>query len=286
MLRLAAVDLGATSGRVMLGTVGPGEVFLREVRRFRNEPIQDGPTLSWDIPALYRETTSGLHMAGSVDGIGIDSWAVDYGLLDSRRSLLAMPAHYRDSRTAAVIDKVHAAVPPPELYAINGLQTLPFNTIYQLVADDRLNQAETMLLIPDLVAFWLTGVVGAERTNASTTGLYDARRQDWALELAARVGIPTHVLPPLRAAGTIIGPTKDGVPVVAVGSHDTASAVVGVPAAQGTKFAYISSGTWSLVGVERSKPLLAPAARLAGFSNEGGVDGTTRFLRNVMGLWV
>jgi rhamnulokinase len=283
-VRLAAVDLGATSGRVMLGTVGPGSVDLLEVHRFPNNPVQIGPTLHWDIQALYREALAGLRAAGAIDGIGIDSWAVDYGLLDAAGKLLGNPVHYRDGRTAAVLDKVHAAV--PDLYAVNGLQRLPFNTVYQLVSEDRLDQAETMLLIPDLLAYWLTGELGAERTNASTTGLYDARSQEWAVGLAEQLGIPARLLPALRSAGSIIGPTENGVPVVAVGSHDTASAVLGVPAEPGTRFGYISSGTWSLVGVELPEPLLTEDARLAGFSNEGGVDGTTRFLRNVMGLWV
>jgi rhamnulokinase len=291
-LRLAAVDLGATSGRVILGVLESGTLELTEVHRFPNGPVEEEQRLRWDAPYLYREAIAGLRKAGPLDGIGIDSWAVDYGLLDRRHTLMGLPVHYRDSRTAAVIDRVHAKVSPTELYAVNGLQTLPFNTVYQLASetDDQLKQAETVLLIPDLLGYWLTGKMGAERTNASTTGLYDARSREWALTLTERIGISSRLLPPLRSAGTVIGPALFGplleTPVIAVASHDTASAVIGVPAARDTRFAYISSGTWSLVGVELDEPLLTEEARLAGFSNEGGVDGTTRFLRNVMGLWV
>jgi rhamnulokinase len=296
-LRLAAVDLGATSGRVMVGTVGPGVLTLQEVHRFGNGPVQaaDG-SLHWDIDRLRREMLTGLRAAGRVDGIGIDAWAIDYGLLDGSGSLLGDPYCYRDSRTDGIREKVLALVPDAELYATTGLQQLPFNTIYQLAAEATLDDVATMLLVPDLLAFWLTGEVGAEATNASTTQLYDVRRRSWATGLAERVDVPAGILPPLREPGDVVGRLLPGVaeatglpaatPVVAVGSHDTASAVVGVPAAEGSSFAYISSGTWSLVGVELDAPVLSEEARAADFTNEGGVDATIRFLRNVMGLWV
>lgn len=300
--RLAAVDLGATSGRVMLGEVGPDSVVLREAHRFANGPVRLGATLHWDVLGSYRETLAGLRAAGAlgggIDGIGIDSWAVDYGLLDRDGALLGNPVCYRDSRTDGIAESVHERVPAADLWRVTGLRALPFNTIYQLLSEvdgPRLAAAETMLLIPDLLGYWLTGEVGAERTNASTTGLYDARRREWA-DLAARVGIPPRLLAPLRSAGDLVGRTAPavtaelgagaGVPVVAVGSHDTASAVIGVPAAAGSDFAYISSGTWSLVGMELAEPVLTERARRAGFSNEAGIDGTTRLLRNVTGLWV
>lgn len=285
MRRVAAVDLGASSGRVMAGTVGPSVLEVSEVRRFANGGVRAGPVLYWDILGLYRETLAGIREAGRVDGVGIDSWAVDYGLLDERGALLGNPVHYRDSRT----DGITVPVPDRELYDVTGLQQLPFNTLYQLVAEgDRLDAAATMLLIPDLLNYWLTGEIGAERTNASTTQLYDVRARTWALSLASRVGIPPRLLPPLRDPGTVVGQARElsGVPVVAVGSHDTASAVVAVPASPGTNFAYISSGTWSLAGLELPAPELSDAALAANFTNEGGVDGTIRFLRNVMGLWV
>jgi sugar (pentulose or hexulose) kinase len=297
-LRLAAVDLGATSGRVMVAGVGPERLELDEVLRFANGAVVEDGRLVWDIDALYAGILTGLERiaaSGPLDGIGIDSWGVDYGLLDADGRLLGNPYSHRDRRTDGVGEKVVAEVGAAELYAVNGLQQLPFNTIYQLVAalgTPELTAARTMLLIPDLLGHRLTGEVGAERTNASTTGLYDVRSRQWATDLAARVGVPTGLLPPLREPGSVLGPVLAsasealaGVPVVAVGSHDTASAVVGVPAGD-EPFAYISSGTWSLVGLELDDPVLTEDARLADFTNETGVDGTIRFLRNVMGLWV
>lgn len=303
-LRLAAVDLGASSGRVMVGTVGlvsdgersDGVLTLEEVHRFPNGPTSADGSLRWDIGRLHREILTGLRAAGQVDAIGIDSWAVDYGLVDAAGELLGEPYCYRDGRTTDVPEKVRAAVTAEELYTITGVQHLPFNTIYQLLAEDALAEAASMLLIPDLLGYWLTGQVGAEATNASTTQLYDVRERAWAGELAERIGLPSRILPPLRRPGDIVGRLLPEVvsatglsqttPVIAVGSHDTASAVVGVPAAPDTSFAYISSGTWSLVGVELDEPVLTAAAREANFTNEGGVDSTIRFLKNVMGLWV
>lgn len=305
---MAAVDLGASSGRVILGRVGPGLLDLEEVHRFGNEPVAlpegDGTGLHWDVVGLYREVLTGLgKVAGRLlpgerlAGIGIDSWAVDYGLLDSRGALLGTPYCYRDARTAAGVAAVHALVPHAELYTRNGLQFLPFNTLYQLKAErpDRLAAASTMLLIPDLLAYWLTGSRTAEITNASTTGLLDVRTRAWDVELLGRLGLDPALLPDLVEPGDWIGGLTDdaaartglpaGVPVLAVGSHDTASAVVGVPAATQT-FGYISSGTWSLVGLELPGPVLSTDSRLANFTNEGGVDSTVRYLRNVMGLWL
>lgn len=292
MSTFAAVDLGASSGRVMVGRVEAGAVSLEAVNRFANEPVRVGATLHTDVLALYRGVLEGLRLAGPVDGVGIDSWAVDYGLLDATGALLGNPVHYRDARTDGVPERVAALVGEEKLYALTGLQKMPFNTIYQLVAaagTPQLEAARRLLLIPDLLAYWLTGEVGAEFTNASTTQLLDLRSGQWAGELMTSLGIRPALFPPLRAPGTVIGPVRAaigvGTPdVIAVGSHDTASAVVGVPAA-GPEFAYISCGTWSLVGVELDAPVLTEASRLANFTNEGGVDGTVRYLRNVMGLW-
>lgn len=301
-VRVAAVDLGATSGRIMAGTVSPGGLHLEELHRFPNGAVRAHGALHWDVLGLHREMLAGIRAVaatGPLHGIGIDSWAVDYGLLDRDGHLLGNPHSHRDARTDGVAARVAAVVPPEEMYAVTGLQQLPFTTIYQLVAargSAALEAAETLLLLPDLLAYWLTGEAGAERTNASTTGLYDVRTGEWSRELAQRLGLPWGVLPPLRDPGAVIGPVLGDVgrqagipkrvPVVAVGSHDTASAVVGVPAAEGERFAYISSGTWSLVGLELDAPVLTEAARAADFTNEGGVDGTIRFLKNVMGLWV
>jgi rhamnulokinase len=306
-----AVDLGASSGRVMLARVSSGGVDLQEVHRFGNEPVHlleaGGPALHWDVIGLYRDILAGLrsardHLADgeTIASIGIDGWAVDYGLLDRRGELLGVPYCYRDDRTTrpgSGVERVHAVVPHSELYSRNGLQFLPFNTLYQLAAEpsDRLAAAQTMLLLPDLLAYWLTGEARAEVTNASTTGLLDVRTRSWDLDLAGRLDIPARLLPPLIEAGDTLGTllphvaTATGLPqstpVVAVGSHDTASAVVGVPATS-DRFAYISSGTWSLVGLELPEPVLTPDSRAANFTNEGGVDGRIRYLRNVMGLWV
>ena len=301
-LTLAAVDLGASSGRVMAARVGPERLDLREVHRFPNRPVRTAGTLHWDVLGLYAGVLDGLRAAGreagQLDGVGIDSWAVDHGLLDADGALLGNPVHYRDARHATAVPAVHAVVPPEELYRVSGLQHLPFNTVFQLAAAQGTAQAaaaRTALLVPDLLAYWLTGAVGAEVTNASTTGLLDATTREWSEELVDRLGFDRALFPPLRQPGERLGEltgevlTETGltgpVPVVAVGSHDTASAVVGVPAAT-EKFAYVSCGTWSLVGVELEKPVLTEASRAAGFTNELGVDGTVRYLRNVMGLWL
>jgi rhamnulokinase len=301
-LTLAAVDLGASSGRVMAARVGPERLDLHEVHRFPNRPVRTAGTLHWDVLALHAGILDGLRAAGRdlgrLDGVGIDSWAVDHGLLDADGALLGNPVHYRDARHETAVPAVHAVVPPEELYRVNGLQHLPFNTVFQLAAARGTAQsaaARTALLVPDLLAYWLAGAVGAEVTNASTTGLLDATTREWSWELVDRLGLDRGLFPPLRQPGERLGELRDDVlaetgltgpvPVVAVGSHDTASAVAGVPAAT-EKFAYVSCGTWSLVGVELEKPVLTEASRAAGFTNELGVDGTVRYLRNVMGLWL
>ena len=298
----AAVDLGASSGRVMTARVGADRLDLHEVHRFPNRPVRTAGTLHWDVLGLYTGVLDGLRAAGRdtgrLDGIGIDSWAVDYGLLDADGVLLGNPLHYRDGRHETAVPAVHAAVPPEELYRVNGLQHLPFNTVFQLAAARDTAQfasARHVLLIPDLLAYWFTGAIGAEVTNASTTGLLDATTRRWAEQLIDRLELPRELFPPLRQPGELLGELRDDVlaetgltgpvPVTAVGSHDTASAVVGVPAAD-DRFAYVSCGTWSLVGVELDKPVLTDESRAAGFTNELGVDGTVRYLRNVMGLWL
>lgn len=274
------MDLGASSGRVVVAEVGPDRLELREAHRFPNIPVLAGGTLYWDILRLYRGVLEGLSAAGQVDGIGIDSWAVDYGLLDERGQLLGNPVHYRDSRTEGWSEGAG-----PEVWARTGVAAQPFNTLNQLAADagsPQLALARHLLLIPDLIAYWLTGEIGAELTNASTTQLLDARTRQWAPDLVK--GADPAILPPIRRPGERIG-SADGTPVLAVGSHDTASAVAAVPALD-AHFAYISCGTWSLVGVETAQPVLSEAARLAGFTNELGVGGGVRFLRNVTGLWL
>ena len=293
---VAAVDLGATSGRVMLGYVGDGMLRLEPVARFRNGPVTGENGLHWDFSALHRSVVDGLAAAVAAEpaiaSVGIDSWAVDYGLLRDGE-LLGEPFHYRDARSERGVKAVHEVVPFAELYRRNGLQFLPFNTLYQYAAETRLSEAEVALLIPDLVAYLLTGALVAERTNASTTGLVDVRGGEWDAELLDRLGVPASLLPPLVSPGDPLGTLRPdlvaevGIPlqVIAVGSHDTASAVVAVPMTS-PNAAYISCGTWGLVGVELDSPVLSDAAREANFTNEGGVDGRVRFLHNVTGLWL
>ena len=300
---VAAVDLGATSGRVIVGHVdaAAGRLELDHVARFPNGPVRLASGLHWDFTGLYRDLTRGLADAfrrePGVASIGVDSWAVDYGLLRGDR-MLGEPFHYRDERNERAVERVHAVVPFEELYRRNGLQFLPFNTVYQLAAeqsDGLLDLADSMLLIPDLIGFQLTGTRVAELTNASTTGLVGVETGEWDYELMERLGLEASVLPRLVSPGASLGGLRPdvaadlgapaGVEVVAVGSHDTASAVVAVPM-RPESAAYISCGTWGLVGVELEQPVTTDAAREANFTNEGGVDGRVRFLHNVMGLWL
>ncbi|WP_314451039.1 rhamnulokinase family protein [uncultured Microbacterium sp.] len=288
---VAAVDLGATSGRVMIGRVGDGVLELEQVARFPNGPVEREDGWHWDIDQLWVQVRAGLAEAlrrePSIESVGIDAWAVDYGLLGEDGDLLAEPFHYRDERTARGVDAVHAVVPFEELYHRNGLQFLPFNTVYQYAVDAQLAETQTSLLIPDLLAERLTGRRVAERTNASTTGLLDVRTGEWDAELSGKLCIPLSVLPPLVDPGETVGLAAEfaSLPVVAVGSHDTASAVVAVPMSS-PNAAYISCGTWGLVGLELEAPIVTDAARAANFTNEGGVDGRIRFLHNVTGLWL
>ena len=308
---VAAVDLGATSGRVILGRVDgrAGTLELDHVARFPNGPVRLASGLHWDLTGLLRDLTNGLADAfrrdTAVASIGVDSWAVDYALLRGDR-MLGDPFHYRDERNEAGVEAVHAMVPFDELYRRNGLQFLPFNTVYQLAAERDtasdgarpegwLDLADSLLLIPDLIGFQLTGAKLAERTNASTTGLLGVETGEWDDDLIERLGFPASVFAPLVSPGESLGGLRrriaadlgapSGVEVVAVGSHDTASAVVAVPM-RAESAAYISCGTWGLVGVELERPVLTDAAREANFTNEGGVDGRVRFLHNVMGLWL
>ncbi len=298
---VAAVDLGATSGRVVLGHVAHDALSIRPVARFANRPVRTIDGLHWDVLGLYRSALEGLAAAvreePGLSSIGVDSWAVDYALLRNGR-MLGEPFHYRDDRTAAAVAAVHATVPADELYRLNGLQHLPFNTLFQLAADQRagmLGAADTMLLVPDLFSFWLTGAQVAERTNASTTGLLNLDAASWNGALIDRLGFPRSLLRELAEPGSALGSllpevaqelgSARRIAVTAVGSHDTASAIVAVPA-KDEHFAYISCGTWGLVGVELERAVVSEESRIANFTNEGGVDGRVRYLHNVMGLWL
>ena len=317
-VHIGAVDLGASSGRVMVGTLADGRIDLTQTRRFTNGaiplPTREGERLFWDMLHLWNEVREGLLTAvrdvGPLSAIGIDTWGVDYGLVNGSGTLSAQVHAYRSERTRGIPERVFAKIPASEIYAINGLQVQEFNTMFQLVAQARDNgiprtsngaYARTLLLLPDLLACFLTGQRVAEVTNASTTGLVDARLRAWSRPLLERLrtelGLDLDgVLPDIVEPGTLIGPVRreslevfgpDGspTPVIAVGSHDTASAVVAVPAA-GADFAYISCGTWSLVGLELDEPVLTLASQAANFTNELGVDHTVRYLKNIMGLWV
>ncbi|GEK79235.1 rhamnulokinase [Agrococcus baldri] len=295
---VAAIDLGATSGRVVRAEVSRTSLRLDEIARFENRPVRVGDGLHWSVLGLYDQAMQGVATAsrgGALASVAVDSWAVDYGLL-RLGSLLGIPFSYRDDRTMRGLELVDAVIPQPELYARCGLQRMPFTTINQLAVDRErglLEVADGLLMLPDLFGYWMTGRMVAEATNASTTGLL---RLDgtWDAELMARFGIPVSLMAELVEPGTRIGPVDEtarthfgieGAPdVLAVGSHDTASAVVGVP--MGPDAAYISSGTWSLVGIETAAPIATGEALDAQFTNEGGVDGRNRFLKNVMGLWI
>ena len=305
-----AVDLGASSGRVMLGAWDGTRIDLRELHRFPNGPVAVRGHLYWDVLRLWQEIQTGIARYAAEDGaplagIGIDTWAVDFALLDGAGRLLGNPYHYRDPRTQGSAEQVDRRITPAALYAQTGIQRLPFNTLYQLAAmqaahDPLLDVAHTLLLIPDLFHYWLTGRAVAEYTNATTTAFYNAQAGGWAITLLETLELPVQILPPVVAPGTILGELlpevreqtgpRQPAPVIAVGTHDTASAVAAVPGLDG-RSAYISSGTWSLVGIETPAPILSEQARTRNFTNEGGVGGVLserriRFLKNVGGLWL
>jgi rhamnulokinase len=295
-----AFDLGAESGRAMVGRFDGDRLELEEVRRFPTPSVRLPDGLYWDALGVFAQLTAGLaevRASGEVvRSVGIDSWAVDFGLLDGRGALIANPLSYRDGRGASFMPEALSRVPAAEIFSTTGIQFLPINTLFQLLAlEEVLERAETLLLMPDLLAYWLTGERHAEATNASTTQLLDARRGDWAQELIERLGLPGRIFPAVVQPGSILGGLlphvaeatrlRRSTPVTAVASHDTASAVVAAPLASPTA-AYISSGTWSLVGVELIEPVLTPRALASNLTNERGFGGRVRLLKNVMGLWL
>lgn len=296
-----AFDLGAESGRGILGAFDGERLTLEEVGRFATGRGQDdlGPdgVRRWDIGRIGGEIEYLLAhaqtQAGTLHGVGVDTWGVDFGLLDAQGRLLEAPTHYRDERHPRAMAQVHALLPPEEIWAATGVQFLPFNTLYQLYAlqtrsPGLLERAAHLLLMPDLFHHQLTGgrSLVNEMTEASTTQLFNPITRQWEPSLLTRLGLPSHFLGELVPAGTQVGQTAGGVPVYAPGSHDTASAVAATPALPGTRWAFLSSGTWSLLGVELPAPNLTPEARDLGFSNEFGVGNTVRFLKNIMGLWL
>lgn len=297
-----AVDLGAESGRVLAETLRDGRMELEGIHRFPNEPVKSNDGLYWNALGIFAEIKEGLRKAGEeverIESIGVDSWAVDFALLDRDGALVSNPHNYRDPRTEGMIEQASERVSKKEIYQTTGIQFIRINTLYQLLAMEDsplLEVADTLLLIPDLICYWLTGRKVCEFTNATTTQLYDPVAEDWAWDLLQKMSLPAHVFPEIIPPATKLGHLlpevaqevglDESLTVMTVGSHDTASAVVAVPA-EGDNFAYISSGTWSLAGVETQEPIITGEAMDSNFTNEGGTAGRTRFLKNVMGLWL
>lgn len=295
-----AFDLGAESGRAVLADLQSGILTTQELHRFRNEPVECGGSLHWDVARLWLEIGRALDSleGAKLAGIGVDAWGVDYALLGEGGELLQNPYHYRDRRTEGVMEEVFGKVRKEDIYRATGIQFMPINTLYQLYAAQRdtasiVAAAKHLVTIPDLFNYWLTGKAACEFTNATTTQMVDPVRRVWATDLVQRVGLRSDLLCPIIEPGTIIGPLLPGIasnrsatgtPVIAPACHDTGSAVAAITARDGT--AFLSSGTWSLIGTELDAPVLTPEALKLNFTNEGGVNGTTRLLKNVMGLWM
>jgi rhamnulokinase len=300
-----AVDMGASGVRLIHGAFDGGRFVLSELERFENGPVRVLGDLHWDVLGMWRRLQQSLVRFGQEGGappvgIGVDTWGVDFALLDEAGSLLGNPFHYRDRRTRGMPEILARTISPERLYACTGIQVMQINTIYQLLAmaeanDPRLSDAARLLMMPDLFAYWLSGVQAGEYTIASTSQMLDAARREWATGLLTKIGLPAGILPPLVEPGSVLGNVHpdlaDAIPgfgdtqVIAVGSHDTASAVAAIPELDESS-AFISSGTWSLVGVEVGEPVLSQRARELNFTNEGGVGGTIRLLKNVAGLWL
>jgi rhamnulokinase len=301
--KMLAFDLGAESGRAVLGRFDGQRLELEVVHRFPNVPVRTLDTIHWDVLRLYSEMLTGIGRAaaehGGVDSLGVDTWGVDFALLGRGGTLLGNPRHYRDPHTENIMETAFARVSRPEIFRQTGLQFMRFNTLFQLLALQRgrsplLDAAEHLLMMPDLFHYYFTGVKANEFTNASTTQLYDPTQRQWAYSLVDAFGLPRKILGSIVAPGTVLGPLRPAVasetginpvPVIAPASHDTGSAVAAVPA-EGDSWAYISSGTWSLMGAEISSPLINESTLKYNFTNEGGVGGTTRLLKNIMGLWL
>ena len=299
--RVLAFDFGASSGRAMIGTVENGRLTATEIHRFSNDPVKVGKTTRWDVLRLWFEIKEGIRRAlreGKVDAIGIDTWGVDFALLDRNGEMLENPVHYRDERTVGMPEEVEKILPLSEIYRRTGTQHMRINTLYQLFylakyRPELLAAADKMLFIPDLFAYFLTGAARAEKTIASTSNFFDPRTRDFDRDLLGKLGIPDRLLPPAIEPGEVYGTLSpdlcrefgcDPIPVLAVCTHDTASAVFAAPA-EGD-FAYVSCGTWSLFGTELSAPKIDEKSEAARYTNEGGYAGSIRFLRNIMGLWL
>ncbi len=302
MKKILSFDFGASSGRAMLSTFDGEKIEIREIHRFSNDTVILHGTMYWDVLRLFFEIKTGITKAvndGGFDAIGIDTWGVDFGMLDKNGKLLSNPVHYRDARTEGMPEEVFKIISKDELYKLTGTQTMRINTIYQLMAlklkePELLERTDKILLMPNLFAYMLTGEMKNEESIASTTNLYDPYKRDWNFDLIKKLGLPEHIFAPIVEGGSVYGMLSDEiceelgcdkVPVIAVCGHDTASAVAATPS-DSDDFVYISCGTWSLFGIENPTPIISDEASESNFTNEGGYNGTTRFLKNIMGLWL
>ena len=302
MKKILSFDFGASSGRAMLSSFDGEKITIREIHRFSNDTVILHGTMYWDVLRLFFEIKTGITKAvndGGFDAIGIDTWGVDFGMLDKNGKLLANPVHYRDARTEGMLEEVFKIIPKDELYKLTGTQTMRINTIYQLMAlklkdPELLERTDKILLMPDLFAYMLTGEIKDEASIASTTNLYDPYKHDWNFDLIKKLGLPERIFAPIVKGGSVFGMLSDEiceelgcakVPVIAVCGHDTASAVAATPS-DSEDFVYISCGTWSLFGIESKEPIISDEAAQSNFTNEGGYNDTTRFLKNIMGLWL
>jgi rhamnulokinase len=304
-----AIDLGAESGRVVVGALDDGRLRLEEIHRFAHEPVWLPTGLHWDITGIWREIVAGLRKTAAwsrtagvnLVSVGVDTWGVDWALVDSAGELVGLPHAYRDPRNTDAFEQVVAKLGRQRIYETTGIQFMALNTLYSLYAHqladaNALDRAERLLFVPDLLHLWLSGSVAVEATIASTSQMIDCHTGDWAREMLADLGLPAHFLGPISPPGTRLGTIRArlaeeiGLPttlsVVMPATHDTASAVAAVPARENSNWCYLSSGTWSLLGAELSAPCVSAAAQSASFTNELGVSGTTRFLKNIPGLWL
>lgn len=304
MLKLLAFDYGASSGRAIGGLYDGDTIKIEEIHRFSNDPVSVNGTLYWDILRLFFEMKQGILKAvkiygQDIDSIGIDTWGVDFGLLDKKGDLIGNTVHYRDLRTQNMIEEASAKVPKEEIFNTTGIAFQKFNTLYQLLAVKKnqphlLQNAKTLLFMPDLLGYFLTGEMHCEYSIASTSQMLDARAGTWAFEMLGKLDLPADILRPVVNAGTKLGQTSNaindelnlkGITVISVAGHDTASAVMAVPASKG-RYGYLSSGTWSLLGVELDQPVINEKTYTLNYTNEGGFNNTTRLLKNIMGLWI
>ena len=300
--RVLAFDFGASSGRAIIGCFDGGKITLEEVHRFSNDPVSVGGTVYWDVLRLFHEIKQGIikaRMAGGFDSIGIDTWGVDFGLIDAEGRLMENPIHYRDTRTAGLVEDSFKTMPKEKLYGITGIQFMELNTLFQLISLKKyrpwmLDRADKMLFMPDLFAYMLTGKMCAEYSIASTSQLIDLETRSWSKEILDAFGIKESIFAPLVKPGTVLGTLTpeiceecgvDAVPVISVCGHDTQSAITSVPCEDGN-FAFLSSGTWSLFGTELDKPIVNETSLNINITNEGGFDDSTGFLKNIIGLWL